>query len=379
MDQVEMPPVIYFGEGKKNLKKISPFFRDGGIELLVYLKPLSSISNYLFPINSVVIIDVELNSQLENKSFLNWLENQTNISIFLLIESRDLKLGVECLRIGAEDFVLKPVDPEGLFKKILPTLEEIHFKIHLNSTRNEVLESDSFFGMTSVSSSMKKVIKEVKDFKNLDGCRMMVVGEPESGKKKLSRIVYKMISRPNEPILFLNCLSLKGRIPESEFFGHENALLNAAIDERLKDFEVVKNGLLLIDHLEEADTDTQDLLWEILLDSPELRVISNCTPKIHSQIAKKAFNHDLFLSLSQEVLRVPPLRERTEDIPILFFEFLKEFSKMHQIKVPEVDVEILNNLKKNIWHGNVTELRDEVEKIVIISKNKEEFQKPAHL
>jgi DNA-binding NtrC family response regulator len=208
---------------------------------------------------------------------------------------------------------------------------------------------------------------------------LLIEGETGTGKGLVAKTVHQESLRQKGPHVVVDCGAVQRQLVESELFGHEKGAFTGAYQKRAGAFEIASGGTIFIDELAELGLDLQPKLLRVL-DAREVRRIGSTSPipidirvvcasrrDLSREVEKGVFREDLFFRVSVIVLRIPPLRERPEDIPLLADTFMKEIGEMRNVRVPRLDAETLDRLTSHDWPGNVRELRNTIERAVLLS------------
>jgi two-component system response regulator FlrC len=208
---------------------------------------------------------------------------------------------------------------------------------------------------------------------------LLIQGESGTGKELVARYVHSHSQRRQGPYIAVNCASLPESLLESELFGHEKGAFTGAISKKLGKFELAHRGTILLDEISEMNTLLQAKILRVLQENEvdriggrqpipiDIRVIATTNRNLEACIEKGEFREDLYYRLNVISIKLPPLRERTDDIELLARHFLDNFCKLYGKPIPSISENALAWLKKQEWRGNVRELRNTIERAVLIS------------
>ncbi len=286
---------------------------------------------------------------------------------------------IECIRFGAEDFLLKPVNPD-----VLAIVVERALYKHLLERKVSELEADgseSFGpeGLVGSSRAMKKVFKGILYAASIDE-NVLITGETGAGKGVVARAIHQRSDRRDEPFVHVNCAALSRTIIESELFGHEKGAFTGAKDFKLGKFEYAGAGTVFLDEVAEIPVDLQIKLLHAVEEKTvhrvggnteielESRVIAAANRDLSDAVTEGSFRKDLFYRLNILPIRIPPLRERKEDIPILVSYFLEKYCRKHGKPAVTLLPSALARLEEHDWPGNVRELENVLARAVISTK-----------
>lgn len=280
--------------------------------------------------------------------------------------------------LGAFWFLEKPIQPAAL--RIL--LERASAQSRLAEETERLQRQLSYQGvlvdLVGQSPSMQQVFSMIRQVAPSKAA-VLITGESGTGKELVARALHHLSPRRGGPFVAINCAAMPEALMESELFGHEKGAFTGAVERRAGCFELAQNGTLLLDELAEMPVATQAKLLRVLEDSRvrrlggkqeivvDVRVIASTNKPVEDALRKGELREDLFYRLNVFQLKLPPLRQRDGDLPLLVEAMIRELNRKHGCKVTDASPEVLDQLKKHSWPGNVRELRNVVERAVIIA------------
>jgi DNA-binding NtrC family response regulator len=289
---------------------------------------------------------------------------------------------VEAMKLGANDFLVKPFDPEGLGLLVAKLLEHKRLLEETQYLRNEVSRCwagpDEIIGR---SASMIDLFDTIMEIANSESS-ILILGETGTGKELIARAIHANSKRMGGPFVPINCGAIPESLMESEIFGHEKGSFTGAIRPKKGLIEVAEGGTLFLDEVGEIIPKMQVDLLRILQDrsfyrvggveaiKADFRLISATHRDLAQQAAQGAFRQDFFYRINVITLRVPPLRERREDIQLLVTYFLKRFARETNREVDSISDDAMKMLLDYDWPGNIRELENVVERAVVTSKKR---------
>lgn len=288
---------------------------------------------------------------------------------------------IECIRFGAEDFLLKPVNPD-----VLAIVVERALYKHLLEKKVSELEADGtdsfgLEGIVGTSKVMKKVFKGILYAASIDE-NVLITGETGVGKGIVARAIHQRSDRKDSPFVHVNCAALSRTVIESELFGHEKGAFTGAKDFKLGKFEYAADGTIFLDEVAEIPVDLQIKLLHAVEEKTVQRVGGNTDIKLASRViaaankdiseavADGSFRKDLFYRLNILPIRIPPLRERKEDLPALVSYFLEKYCRKRGKPLVALLPSALARLEEHDWPGNVRELENVLARAVISTTDK---------
>lgn len=326
----------------------------------------------------VVVCDIRL-PQMDGMQFLLEVKKiDHDLPIILITGHGDVSTAVQAMRDGAYDFIEKPYSSERLVKTVLRGLEKRALTLENRNLRRE-LELHSapgprIIGKTPSMERLRMLIAQVAD----TGADVLVVGETGTGKELVARALHENSSRRTNNFVAINCGAVSESIMESELFGHEAGAFTDAKSRRIGKFEHANGGTLLLDEIESMPLRVQINLLRVLQERSierlganrlipvDLRVVAASKVDLLEAASSGDFREDLYYRLNVVRLDVPPLRERREDIPLLFHHFLLVAGHRYQQEAPMPDSSQMNSLMSHDWPGNVRELRNFTERYVLL-------------
>jgi two-component system C4-dicarboxylate transport response regulator DctD len=292
------------------------------------------------------------------------------LPVILITGHGDVPMAVKAMRDGAYDFLEKPFSSEILADAVLRALEKRRLTIENRQLRAR-LSGNSSLEQTLVgrSAGMTKLRELVQNFAPTDA-DIMILGETGVGKELVARSLHELSPRADKRFVPINCGALPETVIESELFGHERGSFTGAVNQRIGKFEHAMGGTLFLDEIESMPQSLQVKLLRVLQDRKitrlgsnddipiDVRVIAASKEDLQEAAAQGRFREDLFYRLNVLSLAIPPLRERREDIPLLFCHFLQQAAARFKKPMPDVDVKTLSALLAHEWPGNVRELQN---------------------
>ena len=295
-------------------------------------------------------------------------------SIIMISGHGDIDTAVKCLKKGAFDFLQKPLD----LNRILITLKNATDKTTL--VKETTILKKKIQGKYDIVGSSPAIehIKEVVDKVAATDARVMIMGPNGTGKELVARRLHDKSPRAGAPFVEVNCAAIPSELIESELFGHEKGAFTSAIKQHKGKFEQAEGGTLFLDEIGDMSLAAQAKVLRVLQENKlsrvgsdkdinvNVRVVAATNKNLTEEIAKGAFREDLYHRLSVIVVHVPSLAERAEDIPELMEHFIAQISKEEGIAPKSVTPEALAELQKLPWTGNIRELRNVAERLMIL-------------
>jgi DNA-binding NtrC family response regulator len=293
------------------------------------------------------------------------------VGMIVLTAFGDPTEALQAMKAGADDFITKPYDPEQLrflVKRILDRRELID---ELEQLRKQPGESYQFHKMVSKSPKLRKVFELIEQVGPI-GSTVLIQGETGTGKELVARAIHAAAPRRSGPFVALNCAVLNDALLESELFGHERGSFTGAERRKIGRFELANGGTLLLDEAGDIPPTLQAKLLRVLQTGQfervggtetiqvEVRIIAASHKILEEEVRKGRFRADLFYRLNVIRIDLPPLRERTEDIPLLATHFLQQHRSRGKTEVTEIAADAMQALLRHGWPGNIRELENAI-------------------
>lgn len=345
--------------------------------VLSFTDPQDALAKIFSKNIDLVLLDIKMPS-VDGISVLRKIKSiEPNPEVIMVTAMGDSKNATSAMKLGAYDYINKPFDVEELKEVIKKALdkrallkENLAYKSSSESLETEII------GKSPV---MKDLFETISKIAGTDST-VLITGETGSGKEMVAKAIHKNSRRANKPLVAVNCAAIPENLFESELFGHERGAFTGALDRRIGKFEFADNGTIFLDEIGCLPFPMQAKLLRILQDGEVCRVGSSEPISIDTRVicaanvdlldlAKKgAFREDLYYRLNVIPVKAPSLRERGEDIILLFHYFLDRCNKKFSKNINGVTDEVLLALKKHPWTGNVRELENLVERLVVLAQ-----------
>ena len=302
------------------------------------------------------------------------------IEVIIITAYGSIPTAINAIREGAYDYIEKPFCPERA-ELLIDKLMEHQWLLEENIALQQKLEERyRFENIIAKSPRMQQVIEVIKVVAK-SNATVLITGETGTGKELVARAIHSQSYRRDRPFVAVSCAALPESLLESELFGHEKGSFTGAYAQKKGKFEVANRGTLFLDEIGEMSANVQVHLLRVLEEKEfsrvggnepikvDVRVISATNRDMKEAIAKGQFREDLYYRLNVVNIELPPLRERTEDIPLLAEHFLKGFALENRKEITGFSPEASNFLLRHEWLGNVRELENAIERAVILAQN----------
>lgn len=302
--------------------------------------------------------------------------------IIMMTAYGTIKTAVEAVKLGAYDFITKPFELEEVRMIIQKALEIKQLSIENEKLREILSENVVLKGIVGKSPEMIKVFETIKKVVNYD-VTILITGGSGTGKELIAHAVHHNSSRRNMPFIKLNCAALPETLLESELFGYEKGAFTGATTSKPGRFELAKGGTIFLDEICDTSPAMQAKLLRVLQEKEfervggtkttktDVRIVTATNKDIKKEVDEGSFRSDLYFRLNVVHVHLPPLRDRTEDMPELVHFILKELNEQFDKNFTSVSAEVMNSLLKYHWPGNIRELRNVLEKSVLLGDGNE--------
>ncbi len=333
--------------------------------------------------HDIVITDLKLPGELDGLDLVRLMNKKAPETMIIVITAHgSVETAVEAMRHGAFDFIPKPVDLNLIRQQVRKAVERKRLVAENRSLKKQLAASGWNSDIIGVSEATTRMLKEIQQVADTD-VTVLIHGESGSGKELAAQAIHGLSRRSEGPFVPVNLGALPDTLMESELFGHEKGAFTDAKIQKTGRFEEANGGSLFLDEITETSAKSQlDLLRALeersfrrlggsKLISFDARILSATNKDIERLIQEGKFREDLYYRLNVVPLRIPPLRERSEDIPLLVENFLSVFSSLHQRPQKKVSKSAMNQLIVDPWNGNIRELKNLIERLVVTVANKE--------
>jgi DNA-binding NtrC family response regulator len=304
-------------------------------------------------------------------------DKMLNIPFIMLTGHGNIETAVEAMKLGAYDFISKPPDLNRLLNSVRHALENKSLRSENTKLKNKVAQKYLIIGESFPIEEVKKMISKVA----LTDARVLVTGENGTGKELVAQQLHQQSERFKENFIELNCAAIPSELIESELFGHVKGAFTSAVKDRSGKFEAAHNGTLFLDEIADMSLAAQAKVLRALQEkkiqrvgnekdiSIDVRVIAATNKNLKEEIKEGRFREDLYHRLAVILIHVPSLQERLDDIPLLTDHFTNLLTKEQGLVNKRFSPEALQKLKDYSWSGNIRELRNVVERLMILGDN----------
>src|SRR6476661_6780211 len=323
----------------------------------------------------VVLCDIKM-PKLDGIEFLEKArEANADVPVIMISGHGTIETAVEAVKKGAYDYIAKPPDLNRLLITIRNAMDKTNLVAEAKVLKRKVGKVEEMIGESGPITLIKETIDKVAPTE----ARILVTGENGVGKELVARWVHEKSSRAAGPLVEVNCAAIPTELIESELFGHEKGSFTSAVKQRIGKFEQATGGTLFLDEIGDMSLNAQAKVLRALQEgritrvggdkdiNVDVRVIAATNKDLLKEVEEKNFRLDLYHRLSVIIIHVPSLNERRDDIPLLVDKFLTDVCAEYGIAKKSIDKDAIEYMQQHNWTGNIRELRNVVERLVILS------------
>ncbi|WP_130806079.1 sigma-54-dependent transcriptional regulator [Senegalia massiliensis] len=374
-----MKKVLIADDEKNMIWAIKRALKNEDYTIITASNGKEAIDNVKLHEPDLVLLDLKMPEMNGLEALKNIKNEFPNIVAMMMTAHGSVKTAIEAMKIGAIDYISKPFD-----------VEELKIQIRKALDIREMSDTIDYLTEELRNKTGKRIIGESKELKNVlnivnkvapSKATVLITGESGTGKELIANAIHFNSDRAKKPYIKVNCGALPENLLESELFGHEKGAFTGAINKKLGRFERADGGTIFLDEIGEIDLNVQVKLLRILQEREmervggtetikvDVRIIAATNKDLFKMVEEGKFREDLYYRLNVIPIEIPPLRERKDDIKLLIDYFLDKYSKELGKKEFKITDEALDTLKDYEWRGNIRELENVIERLVILSEN----------
>jgi DNA-binding NtrC family response regulator len=323
----------------------------------------------------LVLLDIKMAGMDGLEVLRKIKENEPDLPVVMISGHGTIDTAVEATRMGAFDFLQKPLDKDRLLIVVRNAIDRKLLSLENKQMKEKVEGRNIILGE---SQKIKEVLAAIERVAPTDA-RVLITGENGVGKELVAKAIHRKSKRKDKPLVEVNCAAIPNELIESELFGHEKGSFTGATNQRIGKFELADGGTIFLDEVGDMSMNAQAKVLRALEEGKiervggnkqiavDVRVLAATNKNLHEAIRQEKFREDLFHRLNVIPIHVPSLRERGDDIILLARAFAEEICQRYGMARKEFSPEALHKMKVLEWHGNVRELRNNVERLVIMT------------
>ncbi|HEX6170377.1 MAG TPA: sigma-54 dependent transcriptional regulator [Chitinophagaceae bacterium] len=323
----------------------------------------------------VVLCDIKM-PKLDGIEFLQKAtESNADVPVIMISGHGNIETAVDAVKKGAFDYISKPPDLNRMLITIRNAMDRSSLVTETKVLKRKVNRVQEMIGESNPIKKIKETIEKVAP----TDARILITGENGVGKELVARWVHEKSSRASGQLVEVNCAAIPSELIESELFGHEKGSFTSAIKQRIGKFEQANGGTLFLDEIGDMSLNAQAKVLRALQEGKitrvgadkdinvDVRVVAATNKDLLKEVEEKRFRLDLYHRLGVIIIHVPSLNERKDDIPLLVERFLSDICNDYGVAKKNIDDDALNLLQEYNWTGNIRELRNVVERLIILS------------
>lgn len=370
-----MPTILIVDDEKAIRKTLSEILSFEGYKIEEAVDGEEGLKKFKEKNYDVVLSDIKM-PKIDGLDFLQKAtEANPDVPVIMISGHGNIETAVEAVKKGAYDFIQKPPDLNRLLITIRNAMERNSLVSEAKTLKRKAFKAQEMIG----ESAPVKKIKETIDKVGPTEARVLITGDNGVGKELVARWLHEKSNRADSNLVEVNCAAIPGELIESELFGHEKGSFTSAIKQRIGKFEQANGGTLFLDEIGDMSLNAQAKVLRALQEgkitrvgadkdiSVDVRVIAATNKDLIKEVEAKNFRLDLYHRLSVILIHVPSLNERKEDIPLLVDKFLEDICDDYGIAKKPISDDAIKALHDYNWTGNIRELRNVVERLVILS------------
>ncbi len=377
------PKILVVDDEKLVRESLQEYFGHLGYPMAVAADAAEAAKHMAEEQPQVVLLDVRLPDRTGIELLADWKDAGVPGTVIMMTADPQLDDVKAALRLGAHDFISKPLDFDELSVTVANALETTTLRREVRTLRDEVRRRMGYHEVVGASSAMHQLMDFVLKVARSEARSILITGESGTGKDLVAKVIHYESSRHDKPFVAINCSAIPETLLEAELFGHERGAFTDAKAMKQGMFEMADTGTLLLDEISEMSLFLQAKLLRVLEDQifrrvggvkdlqVDVRVIAATNRELERSMADKHFREDLYYRLSVITIHLPPLRERKDDILPLADFFLRHYSQKFRKPMQGLSEELRRALLNYDWPGNVRELKNAIERAMILEEGRE--------
>ncbi|GAB6888231.1 sigma-54 dependent transcriptional regulator [Desulfothermus okinawensis JCM 13304] len=376
------PHILVVDDEKNYLILLDALLSEEGYEVTVMQDPEMALMYLKESEVDVVITDFKMPGINGQELLERVREIHPHLPVIIMTAYGSVDGAVEAMKCGAFDYINKPFSNDDLLLSVSKAVKMSDAYRKNRLLLESIEENHCIKKIIGVSSAIKELhilIKKVA----ATNANVLITGESGTGKELVARAIHYCSSRKNEPFIAINCTALNPGVLESELFGHEKGSFTGAIAQKRGKFELANGGTIFLDEIGEFPIELQPKLLRVIQEhafervggiktlKSDFRVIAATNKDLKKEVEEGRFREDLYYRLNVVNIQIPPLRERTEDIPLLAIHFLKKYSEENKKQIKGFTPDAMQLLTAYNWPGNVRQLENIIESTVVLTQSHE--------
>ncbi len=372
--------ILVVDDEKNILKVVTMTLRDSGYDVDTARSAEEAIEKFSRSNYHLVVTDLKLPGLSGADLLVRIKGDQPDCPVVMITAFGTIETAVTAMKNGALNYLTKPVNPDELLSVVREALEIYNLRQENRALKSELRQKYTFNNIIGKSAAMQEVFDTVRMVSKTQAS-VLIIGESGTGKELVARAIHYDSDRSEGPFVTVDCATIPAEIMESELFGHEKGAFTGAHERKIGLIELADDGTVFLDEIGDLEQNLQKKLLRFLQEREILRVGGNARIKLNvrivaatnkdleEEVRSKTFREDLYYRLNVVTFRMPPLRERRDDIPLLAQHFLEKLNSMEGKLIKGFEENVTETLLAYDWPGNVRELENVVERAYILCPN----------
>ncbi len=366
--------ILIVDDEESILTSLSDILRDEGYDVAVAKNGVDALRAYTMDPPDLMLLDIWMPEMDGMETLRRVRELAPTAQVMMMSGHGSIETAVKAIKLGAYDYIEKPLSLENVTLRVKHALDQYRLEQENRTLRTTVQRKFELVGQSPAMQQLRQLIQTAGPTNS----RVLIGGENGTGKELVARAIHMQSARANRPFVAVNCAAIPETLIESELFGHEKGAFTGATSMKRGQFEQADSGTLFLDEIADMSLNTQAKVLRALQEQQftrvggtkllkvDVRVLAASNKNLLKEIEKGTFRDDLFYRLNVVPIIVPPLRERREDIPLLIRHFMKVHAEEQGLRTKEVSPETMALYQQYDWPGNIRELRNLIERLMIM-------------
>jgi len=366
--------ILVVDDEESILTSLSSILQDEGYEVTVAKNGAEALRVYTMDPPDLMLLDIWMPEMDGMETLRRVRELVPTAQVMMMSGHGSIETAVKAIKLGAYDYIEKPLSLENVTLRVKHALDQYRLEQENRTLRTTVQRKFELVGQSPVMQQLQQLIETAGPTNS----RVLIGGENGTGKELVARAIHLQSARANRPFVAVNCAAIPETLIESELFGHEKGSFTGATSMKRGQFEQADSGTLFLDEIADMSLSTQAKVLRALQEQQftrvggtkllkvDVRVLAASNKDLIKEIEKGTFREDLFYRLNVVPIIVPPLRERREDLPLLIRHFMNVHAEEQGLRMKEVSPEAMAVFQQYDWPGNIRELRNLIERLMIM-------------
>jgi two-component system, NtrC family, nitrogen regulation response regulator NtrX len=366
--------ILIVDDEESILTALSSILQDEGYDVTVVMSGTEALRIYTMDPPDLMLLDIWMPEMDGMETLRRVRELVPTAQVMMMSGHGSIETAVKAIKLGAYDYIEKPLSLENVTLRVKHALDQYRLEQENRTLRTTVQRKFELVGQSPAMHELRQLIQTAGPTNS----RVLIGGENGTGKELVARAIHQASARTGRPFVAVNCAAIPETLIESELFGHEKGSFTGATSMKRGQFEQADGGTLFLDEIADMSLNTQAKVLRALQEQQftrvggtkllkvDVRVLAASNKDLHKEIEKGTFRDDLFYRLNVVPIIVPPLRQRREDIPLLIRHFMKAHSEEQGLRMKEVSPEAMAVFQQYDWPGNIRELRNLIERLMIM-------------